>query len=92
MPNKMATVSQKAKTAVYMATPDIIPYDSLYIAWFSEVMRNWQALVRTSYDSDYYYEVTYNAKHGVTTVETFKSVSSTTLYDDVSYIRGRNIA
>ena len=32
----------------------------VYVVWFSKTLQNWKALVSTSVDDGYYYEVTYN--------------------------------
>lgn len=37
-----------------------VTLSDIYVVWFSKTLQNWKALVATSVDDGYYYEVTYD--------------------------------
>ena len=39
---------------------DNMVLSDVYVVWFSKTLQNWKALVSTTVDDGYYYEVTYN--------------------------------
>lgn len=50
--------------------------DQVFLVWFSKTLKNWKALVGTTLDDNFYYEVTHNGEKNETYVDVYDKIDN----------------
>jgi hypothetical protein len=58
-----------------------IGIDSVYIVWFSKILKNWKALVSTVIPDEMYYEVTFNGETNETYIDAYSKLINVAISD-----------
>lgn len=61
-----------------------IPFQNIYVVWFSYVLGGWKALVSTTVEDSRYYEITHNPDKNQTYIDTYVKESNRVFGDNES--------
>lgn len=72
---KQLVIDYRAREGVIL-TPD-----QVYIVWFTKTLQNWKALVSTTLEDSYYYELTYNGDRRETYLDMYVKTENVCISD-----------
>lgn len=58
-----------------------VGFEDVYVVWFCKTLQNWKALISTTIEDGFYYEVTYDGDRQQTYIDRYSKVTNTTVED-----------
>lgn len=66
---------EKTEKRIKFAEKDV------YVVWFAKTLKNWKALISTTFSDGMYYEVTYNGENHETYIDAYKKFDNVCIPD-----------